>query len=288
MTLVAACAVGLAFATAVGLARGVLPAYSERRGPRPVAPGPAAVAAGVAPGRFLAASIAAGLATFVVVAAITGSAAVAVVPAVAVGCTPRTYFARARRRKLRSVQEVWPDGLRDLSASVASGRSLTQAVIGLAESGPEPIREAFATFPDLSRLLGTVPALEVVRADLADPTSDRIIEVLILAYERGGPILRSILEDLTAATTRDIKLLDAIETEGLEMRINARAVTVLPWLVLVALTARPGPFRDFYASSGGLVTVAVAGALTALGVVVLGRLGREPVEARVLGAGGAQ
>lgn len=132
-------------------------------------------------------------------------------------------------------------------------------------------------------MLGTVPALEIVKEELADPTSDRVIEVLLLAHERGGSIVRSILEDLVEATTRDLKLLDGLETEGLEMRINARAVVVLPWLVLVALTVRAGPFRDFYRSRGGVVTLLVAGALTALGVFALGRLGREPAEDRVFG-----
>jgi hypothetical protein len=46
------------------------------------------------------------------------------------------------------------------------------------------------------------------------------------------------------------------------------------------LTARPGAFRDFYQSPGGVVTLVLAGALTIFGVLVLGRLGREPVEAR--------
>ena len=180
------------------------------------------------------------------------------------------------------MQEAWPDALRDLSASVAAGRSLGQSIGSLATSGPEPIREVFARFPESARLLGTVAALELVRAELADPASDRIIEVLELAHERGGSILRAILDDLIEASTRDLKLLDAIETEGLEMRINSRAVIVLPWLVLIALTARPGAFRDFYSSSGGLVTVAAAGVLTLVSVVVLGRLGREVFEPRVL------
>ena len=67
------------------------------------------------------------------------------------------------------------------------------------------------------------------------------------------------------------------------MRINARAVVVLPWFVLVALTARPGPFRDFYRSTGGVVTLFLAAGLTLVGVLVLGRLGREPAEERVFG-----
>jgi tight adherence protein B len=105
-----------------------------------------------------------------------------------------------------------------------------------------------------------------------------------LAHERGGPIVRSILDDLVTATTRDLKLLDELETEGLEMRINARAVVVLPWLVLVALTARPGPFRDFYRSSGGFVTLLLAACLTAVGMLFLGRLGRDEDEERVFGS----
>src|SRR5262249_49094099 len=161
------------------------------------------------------------------------------------------------------VQAAWPDGLRDLAASIAAGRSLTQAVAALAEHGPPPLRGAFAHFPELARVLGTGPALEIVKAELADATSDRVIEVLLLGQERAGTIVRGILEDLVDTTTRDVKLLDELDTEGLEMRINARAVVVLPWLVLVALTVRPGPFRDFYRSTGGVVTLCVAALLTA-------------------------
>jgi hypothetical protein len=107
----------------------------------------------------------------------------------------------------------------------------------------------------------------------------------VLAHERGGQIVRDILEDLVAATTRDLKLLDEIETEGLEMKINARAVLVLPWLVLVALTIRAGPFRDFYRSTGGLIVVLVAGVLSLIGGFLIGRLGRTQGEQRVFGSG---
>ncbi len=233
--------------------------------------------------RFWTGSVCAGLLALLLLTALTGSVFVALVPAVAVSLLPRAYFARRRRLRMRELQAAWPDGLRDLVASISAGRSLTQAVSALATHGPLPLRAAFARFPELARVLGTGPALEIVKEELADPTSDRVIEVLLLAHERGGSIVRSILEDLVDATTRDLKLLDELETEGLEMRINARAVVVLPWLVLVALTVRPGPFRDFYRSSGGVVTLVLAGLLTALGVFALGRLGREPAEERVFG-----
>ncbi len=288
MTLLAAVCIGTACACAAGALMGVLPALRVPGGRRFAGVDRARVwfrqaGVGVSPARFWAACAGAGLCAFAVLVAVTGSAVVAFVPAVALALMPRAYFGRRRRLRLREVQAAWPDGLRDLTASIAAGRSLTQAVSALAEHGPLPLRSAFARFPDLARVLGTAPALEIVKEDLADPTSDRVIEVLLLAHDRGGAIVRNILEDLTRAVTRDLKLLDAIETENLEMRINARAVVVLPWFVLVVLTARPGPFRAFYRSGGGIVTCVIAAVLSAVGVLVLGRLGREPVEARVLG-----
>jgi hypothetical protein len=69
------------------------------------------------------------------------------------------------------------------------------------------------------------------------------------------------------------------------MKINARAVLVLPWLVLVALTIRDGPFRDFYRSTGGLVVVLIAGLLSLAGGFLIARLARSRAEQRVFGSG---
>ena len=286
MTVLAALCGGLFCALAAGALMGTLPRFRLWRPRRRESRADVWLQqAGVAmsPLRFRTGCAVAGFLAYLLLVALTGSPFVALVPAVAVELLPRAYYARRRRQRMREVQAAWPDGLRDLSASIAAGRSLTQAVSELAAHGPEPLRRAFAHFPELARVLGTGPALEIVKEELADPTSDRVLEVLLLAQERGGAIVRGILDDLVDATTRDLKLLDELETEGLEMRINARAVVVLPWLVLVALTARPGPFRDFYRSAGGVTTLCVAAVLTAAGVAVLGRLGREPTEERVFG-----
>ena len=116
------------------------------------------------------------------------------------------------------------------------------------------------------------------------PTSDRVVEVLVLAHERGGRVVQGILEDLVVATSRDLKVREEVETEGLESRINARAVLVLPWLVLVALTMRGGAFREFYRSSAGLAVVLVGVVLSSLGYLWISRLGRSQDERRVFDA----
>lgn len=239
----------------------------------------------VTPVQFWATVTAAGVVTFFVVYGFTGLIAVSVVPALVVATLPRAYFSRSRSQRLIRVQESWPDGLRDLLSSVRSGASLPSAIENLAMFGPEPLREAFQGFDVYSRSLGVVPALEMVKDDLADPTADRVIEVLILAYERGGTVVPAILKDLADATTRDLWTVEQIRTEALEQKINSRVVFVLPWVVLVAMTARSGAFREFYSSPAGLVVVAIGGAMSLLGVVIASRLGSQPGEPRVFGGG---
>jgi tight adherence protein B len=240
---------------------------------------------GLSPARFWIGSVSVGLLALVACTAVAGTVLVAVVPAVAVASLPRAYYGRRRAERLREVQSSWPDGLRDLVASITSGRSLNGALVEMARSGAAPLRIAFARFESNSRMLGVVPALELVREELADPTSDRVIEVLVLASERGGQVVRDILEDLVVATTKDLKLRDEIDSDGLEMRINARAVLVMPWFVLLALTVRGGAFRDFYATGAGLVVVLLGAALSAIGSLWISHLGRAQDERRVLGGG---
>lgn len=290
MIVAAALCTGAFFALLAGYVTGVAPRFRWRLAPAVRRDGHGQrlwlqqAGLTVSPVQFWLGSAAAAVAAFVLLAALTRSPFVAAIPAVAVAGLPRAYFGRRRQHRLRLVQAAWPDGLRDLLASISAGRSLGQAVQALTTTGPAPLREAFARFPELARMLGTVPALEIVREELADPTSDRILEVLILAHERGGGVVRSILEDLVTATTKDLKLAQQLETEGLEMRINSRAVVVLPWTMLVLLCATDGPFRVFYGGAAGTLVLLFGAALSALGVVLLGRLGREPGEPRVFGS----
>jgi hypothetical protein len=75
--------------------------------------------------------------------------------------------------------------------------------------------------------------------------------------------------------------LEEIASADLEQKINARAVFVLPWLVLLSLTGRPGQFRAFYQSPGGVVVVVLGALLSLAGMWLVGRLARDRTEQRV-------
>lgn len=283
MRLLVALLSSVAAAGLVAAALGMLPRVRTRRRRREHSEWLIQAGVSTTPVQFWATSVTAGFLTLVAVTLLTGSWAVAAVPSLLVGMLPRLYFGAQRRRRMGEVRQAWPDGLRDLVASISAGRSLSRAVEELAVTGPLPLRSAFASFPFLARSLGVVPALETIRDNLADPTTDRVIEVLIVAHEKGGAIVPEILRDLAEATARDVWAAEEVETDALEHKINARAVFVLPWLVLIAMTARPGPFRDFYATPLGLAVIVVGGVLSLSGSILVSRLGRNPDEPRVLG-----
>lgn len=287
MRLLASASSAIFVLLAIGLFTNVIPRHRTRRSSAPQVSRRQQwlIQAGLdlTPEQFFLASLAAGVLAFFLLFLITGVATVSLAPAVLLAFVPRIYFGRIRERRMTEVQRAWPDGLRDLVASISSGMSLQRAVEHLALGGPEPLRSAFGRFAFLARTLGMVPALEIVKEELADPTSDRVIEVLILAHERGGAIVPDILRDLAAATTRDQWTMEEIETQQLEQKINSRAVFVLPWLVLVAITLQDGPFRDFYRSAAGVLVVGIGALLSGLGMWLVTRLSEDVPETRVFG-----
>lgn len=233
--------------------------------------------------QFLGWSLAAGLVAYLIVYSLTGIVGVSLPPAAALAVLPRVYFARRRSRVRQEVIAAWPDALRSLVASLRAGMSLTKGLQELARNGPIALRSVFEDYPGRAAMFGVVPALESIRERLADPLSDRVIEIIRVAYERGGSSVPSILEDVAEATTTDLRVAEEIKSEALEQKINARAVFVLPWFVLVALTAKPGEFRDFYSSSFGLVVILAAALMSGVGMWIVGHLSKDPVEDRVIG-----
>lgn len=231
--------------------------------------------------QFYAVSAAAGLGAFLLLQLLTGAWLVSLVPAVLCSLTPQAFFTQLRKKRLMAVNRSWPDGLRDLAASVNARLTLHRAIAELARTGPEALRQAFAGYETKARSVGVVPALELIKEELADPASDRIIEVLILAKDRGPSDLGRILDDLAVSTTADLRTEEEIETARQEPRINMAVAASLPWLILLAICIGDTPQRHYYASGRGLVPVLVSAVMTFAGIALVRVLSRDPVEARL-------
>jgi tight adherence protein B len=237
------------------------------------------------PRQFWAGSVFSGLAGFLVLRALAGTWWVALIPSAAIAFLPYSHFSRRRSQRLAAVQKAWPDGLREILAHVNSGATLAAAIAALSQKGPDALREAFRRFPSQAKMFGVVPALEIVKEELADPSSDKVIEVLILAHQFGGSSLQAVLRDLIETMSADQLTAEQIRTAGFEQRLEGLVVGLAPWLILLFLATVPATYREFYRTQPGRFVVIVAGIWAALGWALMRVLARQSPEIRVFGGG---
>ena len=233
--------------------------------------------AGVSSGSGVAGAVTIHLAVGIPILSLVAFGACAVAPA-AVVQHRAAAFEKARLT-------AWPDALRDVIAHLRAGYSVHASLTQLAEIGPVALRQPFARYQNLTGAVDPVVALDVVREELADPASDRIIEVLLLAFDQGSSLVIDLLADLAAGTAEDLRLAEEIQTAQLETRLEARGAAVLPFAVLAMLCFSSAEYRAFYRSPLGSVVIILGLALVGLGLPAIRRLGDMPSEERILGGG---
>lgn len=289
MSFIASLLTAAAVYLAVGIATGNAPALRPRRRARTQVSKSQLwlIQAGsdLSPRQFVAGSALSGVTGFVVLWVVVGTWWVAFIPSLAVAAVPYAYFSRQRTRRMAAVQKAWPDGLREILAHVSSGATLLAAIEALTTRGPDPLRDAFARFPAQAKMFGVVPALEIVKEELSDPSSDKVIEVLILAQQFGGSSLQLVLRDLIETMTADELTAEQIRTAGLEQRLEGLVVALAPWLILLFLATVPPTYREFYRSSTGRFVVLLAGVWAGFGWLLVRLLSRPSPELRVFGGG---
>ena len=225
-----------------------------------------------------------------------------VVTALAVGAASRTWpvavafgglagyapFAvvggRARRRQ-RELAEVWPDAVDNLASAVRAGLSLPEAVAGLAERGPEPLRPAFHGFAaDYQASARFTDALDRLKARLADPVGDRVVEGLRVAREVGGGDLGRLLRNLSGHLRDDARTRAELEARQSWAVNGARLAVAAPWMVLLLMCFQHDVIVR-YATPAGAFVLGIGAAVCAAAYRAMLRIGRLPVERRVLVGG---
>jgi tight adherence protein B len=199
------------------------------------------------------------------------------------GVLPVSMLRARRLRRSRELREVWPDAIDNLASGVRAGLSLPEAVAGLAERGPEPLRAPLARFADDYHATGRFgAALDRLKDELADPTADRVVEALRLAREVGGSELGRTLRTLSGFLRDELRVRKELEARQTWVLVAARMAFVTPWVVLLLLATKPEAVAA-YRGGGGAVVLAVGAAMATAGYRLMLAIGRLPSEERVLG-----
>ncbi|MDY7540935.1 MULTISPECIES: type II secretion system F family protein [unclassified Cryobacterium] len=229
---------------------------------------------------FSAISLLLGLACAALAEALIGVRALALVAGLVGALTPTTIVLWRARERRRSNRTVWPDVVDHLVSAVRSGLALPDSVSTLAESGPVPTRAAFADFARDYRATGSFGySVDRLKAGLADPVADRILETLRMAREVGGSDLTLVLRDLAAWLRQDAAIRAEVEARQSWVVNAARLGVAAPWIVLLLLSSRPEGAVAYNTGSG--VTVIVSGlAVSVIAYRLMVFIGRLPEERR--------
>jgi tight adherence protein B len=208
---------------------------------------------------------------------------VALLAALAAGVAPVSWL-RGRVRRLRKARRaLWSDVCDLLVASLRAGMGLPDAVASLAGNGPPALRPAFSAFArDLASSGHFDTAIRRLKAALADPVADRIVESLRMAREVGGSELTGVLRALSASVRADAALRAEVDARQSWVRGSAVVGVVAPWIVLVLLALRPEGAAA-YATPEGVVVVLAGAAVSVLAFRVMLWLGRLPEPQRWFG-----
>jgi len=237
---------------------------------------------GVSVGAFVGTSIGIGAAVLLVGLAITATPPIAVCFAVMAGAAPTAYVRAKARRRRNELRTLWPDVVDDLASGIRAGLSLPESLIALAERGPEQLRAEFTQFARDYRASGRfADSLDLLKARLADPVADRLVEALRLTRDVGGTDLGRLLRTLSQFLRDDLRARGELEARQSWTVNGARLAAAAPWLVLAMLSTQSGTIQA-YNSATGVVVLLVGAVASAVAYQAMVRLGRLPEDVRVL------
>ena len=223
-----------------------------------------------------------GVVTALVLQVVSRTAPVAVAFGVMGAYLPVAVVAGRARRRQREFAEVWPEAVDNLASAVRAGMSLPEALAALGTRGPEPLREAFDEFALDYQVTGRFgESLDRLKARLADPVGDRVVEGLRIAREVGGGELGRLLRNLSGYLRDEARTRSEMESRQAWTVNGARLAVAAPWLVLLFMSFQSEVIHR-YASPGGVVVLGFGATACVVAYRLMMRIGRLPTERRIL------
>ena len=223
---------------------------------------------------FIAVSVVGPVIVFLLVAGLTRTWPVAVAVALAVSPLPWAWLNAKIEKHTTALRTAWPDVVDSLLAAIRAGVSLPEAVVQLAQVGPEIMRPYFEVFAREYRASGRFDeALDTVQESLNDPAAKRLFEVLRLAREVGGSELGHLLRDLSAVMRDDVRVRGELLARQSWTVNAARLAVSAPWLVLVLISTRMDAAAA-YSNPTGILVLTVGGIACMGAYVLMRRIGR--------------
>lgn len=225
----------------------------------------------------LLASTLAGLA----IAAVSGwVVAIALVPALALGLPYLLVVPKAREIELLEALDRW---IRSLSATLATGKSITDAIRISRRTAPPLIADEIGTLVvRLNNRWETREALMRFADALDSPDSDAVVAALILAANRGANGASITLTALADSIQGQLKGRRTIEVERSKPYVVVRQVTIISIATLAVVYVLQPSYFDSYRTTVGQLILSVLVLLYFASLIFMRRKARSPERPRLL------
>ena len=221
-------------------------------------------------------------AAMVGMAVMTGWIVGTVMAGIGAAAAPTLAGAKSRRRAAIGRTEAlatWAEQLRD---TISTAAGLREAITTSADVCPREIAPAVRELDVRLRSEPFGVAMRVFAARLADPTADKIAVALIIAAERRGRRLASVLTEIASAARQQAEM--QLRTEAARARTYTQSLVVSLVLVvmLVALFAMSRDYLRPYDSLTGQLVLLVVFSGWAFAFIGLVAMSRVEIGERVL------
>ena len=237
---------------------------------------------GVTPAGVLLLCLCCGILAGIAILAVSRTWSVALVFALMSAYAPIAVLRARGTARQRERREVWPEVVDNLASAVRAGLSLPEALVQLADRGPAPLRDPFARFALDYQASGRFnESLDLLKARLADPVGDRVVEGLRIARDVGGGDLGTMLRSLSAFLRDDLRTRGELESRQSWTVNGARLAVAAPWGILLMMSFQHDVVSRF-ATGAGLAVLGFGAVTCIVAYRLMVRLGRLPVERRIL------
>ena len=225
------------------------------------------------------------LAVGFLVAALTGWViALVVVPLLALGLPYLLVVPKPRDVELMEALDRW---VRSLAATLATGRSVTDAIRVSRRTAPPLIADEVGTLVlRLNNRWDTDDALRRFADELDSADADGVVAALMLAARRGANGASLTLQALADSLQAQLKSRRVIEVERSKPYVVVRQVTVISLVTLTGVCLLAPSFFSPYRTPLGQVILAVLLVLYLASLILMRRKAQQAPRARILiGAG---
>lgn len=186
---------------------------------------------------------------------------------------PRVLFNRLAERRRKKINEALPDGLAQIAGAMRAGSTFTVALQSMVEEQNGPLGQEFSLVLREQRLGARLEeALDNLGERVQTEEMDLVISAALIAQEVGGN-LAEILGSLSDNIRRKLEMEGKVRALTAQGLLQGRVVTLLPFLILVALLfIEPDAIRPIWTSILGWVFLTVMIGLQVMGSFVIKKI----------------